>query len=71
MKSSKGTQTEKKFLDGSEIVAGPDFRNLAPDHQERLDLLQVEKMVALRQENVCTNERCPHQPSTPLRKIPP
>jgi len=42
-----------------EIVAGPEFRDLAPDLQERLDLLHVE-LVALTRENVCTNERCPH-----------
>jgi len=39
-----------------EIVAGPEFRDLAPDLQERLDLLHVE-LVALTRENVCTNER--------------
>jgi hypothetical protein len=42
-----------------EIVTGPEFRDLAPDLQERLDLLHVE-LVALTRENVCTNERCPH-----------
>jgi len=42
-----------------EIVSGPEFSNLAPDLQERLDLLHVE-LVALTRENVCTNERCPH-----------
>lgn len=41
------------------IVAGPEFRTLAPDLQERLDLLHVE-LTALTRENVCTNERCPH-----------
>jgi len=42
-----------------EIVTGPEFCDLAPDHQERLDLLHLE-LVALTRENVCTNERCPH-----------
>jgi hypothetical protein len=42
-----------------EIISGPEFRGLAPDLQERLDLLHVE-LVALTRENVCTNERCPH-----------
>jgi len=42
-----------------EIVAGPEFRDLAPDLQEKLDLLHVE-LTALTRENVCTNEKCPH-----------
>ncbi|KUK44175.1 MAG: hypothetical protein WCY97_03005 [Methanothrix sp.] len=42
-----------------EIVSRPQFCHLAPDLQERLDLLHVE-LVALTRENVCTNERCPH-----------
>ena len=42
-----------------EIVAGPEFPDLAPDLQGRLDLLHVE-LVASTRENVCTNERCPH-----------
>ena len=42
-----------------EIVEGPDFPDLSPDLQGRLDLLHVE-LVALTRENVCTNERCPH-----------
>ena len=42
-----------------EIVTGPEFSDLAPDLQERLDLLHLE-LVALTRENVCTNERCPH-----------
>jgi hypothetical protein len=42
-----------------EIVSVPEFRDLAPDLQERLDLLHVE-LVASTRENVCTNERCPH-----------
>lgn len=37
-----------------EIVSGPEFRDLAPDLQERLDLLHVE-LVASTRENVCTN----------------
>jgi len=41
-----------------EIVAGPDFPDLAPDLQGRLDLLHVE-LVALTRENVCTNEPVP------------
>jgi hypothetical protein len=43
-----------------EIVAGSEFRDLAPDLQERLDGLHVE-LVALTRENVCTNERCHHE----------
>jgi hypothetical protein len=42
-----------------EFVARPEFPDLAPDLQGRLDLLHVE-LVALTRENVCTNERCPH-----------
>jgi len=42
-----------------EIVSDAEFSDLAPDLQERLDLLHVE-LVALTRENVCTNERCPH-----------
>lgn len=42
-----------------EIVARSEFRDLASDLQERLDLLHVE-LVASTRENVCTNERCPH-----------
>ena len=40
-----------------EIIAGPEFPDLAPDLQERLDILHLE-LVALTRENVCTNERC-------------
>jgi len=42
-----------------EIVAGPEFRDLSPDLQERLDGLLVE-LTAQTRENVCTNEKCPH-----------
>ena len=42
-----------------EIVTGPEFRDLAPDLQERLDILLVE-LTAQTRENVCTNEKCPH-----------
>ena len=42
-----------------EIVPGPEFSDLAPDLQERLDLLHLD-LVALTRENVCTNEKCSH-----------
>ncbi len=42
-----------------EIVAGPEFCDLSPDLQERLDALLVE-LAAQTRDNVCTNEKCPH-----------
>lgn len=42
-----------------EIASGPEFRDISPDLQERLDSLLVE-LTALTRENVCTNEKCPH-----------
>jgi hypothetical protein len=42
-----------------EIASGPEFRDISPDLQERLDSLLVE-LTALTRENVCTNEKSPH-----------